>query len=328
MRNILITGGAGYIGSHTVGQFLKAGYQVVVYDNLSTGFSESLPRGVTFVKGDVLDTAQLGACLSEYKIEAVIHFAAKLIVPESVSQPAMYYFNNVGGMCSLLTACEQAGVKRLVFSSTAAVYGIPDTSELISEEVPALPINPYGQSKLMAEKVLKDFAQVNDLKFVILRYFNVAGASDDGLNGQRTLAATHLIKVASEVASGKRTHMRVFGLDYPTPDGTCVRDYIHVEDLAHAHVLAARYLESGGESETFNCGYGQGYSVLDVIEMLAQVSGQKVPYEKASRRAGDPPSLVANSSKLRSFLGWQPTRNDLKLICKSAFDWEKKLSSR
>jgi UDP-glucose 4-epimerase len=325
MKNILITGGAGYIGSHTVGQFLKNGYQVVVYDNLSTGFKSAVPKDVTFVKGDVLDTESLAKCMQEFHIEAVIHFAAKLIVPESVAKPALYYHNNVGGMCSLLFACEKSEVKKIVFSSTAAVYGIPESNEPISELTPTNPINPYGQSKLMAEKVLTDFAAVNDLRFVILRYFNVAGASDDGINGQRTKDATHLIKVTAEVATGKRPQMSVFGFDYPTPDGTCIRDYIHVEDLAEAHVLAARYLEQGGVSNTFNCGYGRGFSVLEVIETLSKVSNKSIPFERAGRRAGDPPSLVADSSKLQKILGWKPKRNSLELICKSAFEWEKRL---
>jgi UDP-glucose 4-epimerase len=325
MKNILITGGAGYIGSHTVGQFLKNGYQVVVYDNLSTGFESAIPKGVTFVKGDVLDTKSLAKCMQEFHIEAVIHFAAKLIVPESVAKPALYYHNNVGGMCSLLFACEKSGVKKIVFSSTAAVYGIPESNKPISELTPTNPINPYGQSKLMAEKVLTDFAAVNDLGFVILRYFNVAGASDDGLNGQRTKDATHLIKVTAEVATGKRPQMSVFGFDYPTPDGTCIRDYIHVEDLSEAHVLAARYLEQGGVSNTFNCGYGRGFSVLQVIETLSKVSNKTIPFERTGRRAGDPPSLVADSSKLKTILGWKPKRNNLELICKSAFEWEQKL---
>jgi len=325
MKKILITGGAGYIGSHTVGQFVKSGYEVVVYDNLSTGFIESVPNEVTFIKGDVLDTHELTQCLNKYKIEAVIHFAAKLIVPESVQKPVLYYHNNVDGMCSLLSACERAGVKKLVFSSTAAVYGIPDTSQLITEDTTTKPINPYGHSKLMAEQVLKDYATVNDFSFVILRYFNVAGASDDGLNGQRTRDATHLIKVTSEVAAGKRPSMQVFGHDYPTPDGTCIRDYIHVEDLAEAHVLATQYLERGGASNTFNCGYGKGYSVLDVIHTLSQVSGRDIIYKMSDRRPGDPPSLVADSTKLQAVLGWRPKRNDLSFICKSAFEWEKKI---
>jgi len=325
MKYILITGGAGYIGSHAIGQFLKSGYQAIVYDNLSTGFREAIPTGVTFVKGDVLDTTFLAACLKEHKIEVVIHFAAKLIVPESVANPVMYYHNNVDGMCSLLMACELAGVKKLVFSSTAAVYGIPESSHYICEQTPTAPINPYGQSKLMAEKVLQDYSSVNDFRYVVLRYFNVAGASDDGLNGQRTRAATHLIKVASEVACGKRPLMSVFGFDYPTLDGTCIRDYIHVEDLAEVHVLAAKYLGSGGCSQTFNCGYGQGYSVLDVIDTLSLVSQKKVIFERAGRRAGDPPALVANSEKAQRVLGWRPKRNQLSLICKSAVEWEQKL---
>jgi UDP-glucose 4-epimerase len=228
-------------------------------------------------------------------------------------------------MCSLLSACERVGVKKLVFSSTAAVYGIPNTSQLITEDTTTNPINPYGHSKLMAEQVLKDYATVNDFSFVILRYFNVAGASDDGLNGQRTRDATHLIKVTSEVAAGKRPSMQVFGHDYPTPDGTCIRDYIHVEDLAEAHVLATQYLERGGASNTFNCGYGKGYSVLDVIHTLSQVSGRDIIYKMSDRRPGDPPSLVADSTKLQAVLGWRPKRNDLSLICKSAFEWEKKV---
>lgn len=321
--NILITGGAGYIGSHTVQKVLDAGYTPVVFDNLSTGFSEAVPAGVTLIKGDVRDQSHLESVLREEKISAVIHFAAKLIVPESIEKPLDYYENNTQGVISLAKACVAVGVKHIVFSSTAAVYGDSETSNLVTEKTATAPLNPYGTSKLMSEQILRDCEKPFGLTSVSLRYFNVAGAALNGKNGQRTKDATHLIKVASEAACGKRPSVGVFGTDYPTPDGTGVRDYIHVEDLADLHVLALKYLFSGGKSDVFNCGYGQGASVKQVLKTVQQVSKVDFKIEEKPRRAGDAAMLVADPTKIKKTFGWQPKHNDLELICKSAFEWER-----
>ncbi|MFP5519889.1 MAG: UDP-glucose 4-epimerase GalE [Bdellovibrionia bacterium] len=321
--NILITGGAGYIGSHTVQKVLDAGYNPVVFDNLSTGFSEAVPAGVKLIKGDVRDQSHLEAVLREEKISAVIHFAAKLIVPESIEKPLDYYENNTQGVVSLAKACVAIGVKHVVFSSTAAVYGDSETSNLVTEKTATAPLNPYGMSKLMSEQILRDCEIPFGLTSVSLRYFNVAGAALNGKNGQRTKDATHLIKVASEAACGKRPSVGVFGTDYPTPDGTGVRDYIHVEDLADLHVLALEYLFKGGKSDIFNCGYGQGASVKQVLKTVQQVSKVDFKIEEKPRRAGDAAMLVADPTKIKKTFGWQPKHNDLELICRSAFEWER-----
>lgn len=323
---VLVTGGAGYIGSHTVQALLGSGHQVVVYDNLSTGFKNAIPLAVEFVQGDVCNQQQLAETLQQFKIEAVIHFAAKLIVPESIEKPIEYYQNNTAGVLSLAQACVTAGVDKVVFSSTAAVYGDVASSELISEKSATAPLNPYGWSKLMSEQMLRDCEKPFGLRSVSLRYFNVAGAAVDGKNGQSTKNATHLIKVASQAACGTRASVGVFGSDYPTPDGTGVRDYIHVEDLADLHVLALDYLCNGGKSDVFNCGYGLGFSVREVINTVRKVSGKEFEVIEQPRRAGDAAQLVANSSKVQKAFNWQPKRNDLELICRTAYEWEKSLS--
>ncbi|MBV2167561.1 MAG: UDP-glucose 4-epimerase GalE [Bdellovibrio sp.] len=321
---VLVTGGAGYIGSHTVQKLLDAGYGVVVYDNITTGFREAIPTGAELVMGDVRDKLMLSRVMKDKKISAVVHFAAKLIVPESVEKPLDYYENNTAGVLTLAQACIENGVKKVVFSSTAAVYGDASVSGLITEQSPTGPLNPYGQSKLMSENVLRDCEAPHGLKSVCLRYFNVAGASVSGNNGQRTKNATHLIKVASEAACGKRESVGIFGTDYSTPDGTGVRDYIHVEDLADLHVLALKYLSDGGSSQIFNCGYGRGFSVRDVIDTVRKVSGVNFKVIEQPRRAGDAAQLVADSSKIRKAFAWTPKYDNLELICRTAYEWEKR----
>lgn len=325
--NILVTGGAGYIGSHTVRQLCDhpSVNQVIVLDDLSTGFQEAVDPRARFVCGSVHDDERVAAVIAEFQVTAIIHFAAKLIVPESVAQPLMYYENNVGGVIHLANMCRRFQVPYFIFSSTAAVYGNPDHPErLINEEAPIRPLNPYGWSKWMSEQVLKDCYQAFGLRTVVLRYFNVAGAGPN--NGQRTKNATHLIKVAAEAACGKRPFVEVFGQDYPTPDGTGVRDYIHVEDLAAAHVLALDHLMRGQVTfEVFNCGYGHGFSVLEVLKTMQKVSHQSFDIRMGPRRPGDASALVADPSKLRTTLGWRPQFDDLEVICRSAYMWEKQL---
>jgi UDP-glucose 4-epimerase len=322
---ILITGGAGYIGSHVVKQLgEQAEHDITVLDNLSTGFKSSVLYG-KLVEMDLADFAAVEAFFMANSFDAVIHFAAKIVVSESVSQPAKYYLNNTANAANLFDCAAKSGVKYLVFSSTAAVYGDSDTG-IVSEMSEKAPLNPYGHSKLMSEQVLKDVATASDgLKFVILRYFNVAGASVDCSIGQRTPEATHLIKVACETIVGKREKMSIFGEDYPTKDGTCIRDYIHIEDLASAHLSALEYLVDGGDSDVFNCGYGRGFSVLEVIETIKKVSGVDFQVEKAPRRDGDAAKLISENSKIKSNFKWAVKYDNLELICKSALDWEKKL---
>jgi UDP-glucose 4-epimerase len=320
---ILVTGGAGYIGSHTVQQLVARGESVVVLDNLSTGFRQSV-QGVPLVEGDVGDARLVGSLLREHGIRTVIHFAAHTIVPESVSDPLKYYGNNTCQTRSLLAACAAGGVQHFVFSSTAAVYGIPE-SGLAAEDSRLAPINPYGTSKLMSEWMLRDLAAASDLRFVTLRYFNVAGSDPQGRIGQSTRKATLLIKVACEASVGRRESVSIFGTDYPTPDGTGVRDYIHVVDLADAHLLAVDYLRGGGASETLNCGYGHGYSVREVLDSVRRVSGAPLTVIEQPRRAGDPPSLVARSERVRQVLGWVPRLDDLDGIVTSSLKWERKL---
>jgi len=326
---ILVVGGAGYIGSHMVLDLLRADYSVVTLDNLSKGHRELLPGG-EFVEGDLGSPADLDAVFNNYPIEAVMHFAAFSLVGESVEKPLMYYRNNVANTITLLEAMHRHGIRHFIFSSTAAVYGIPDRLP-IGEDAPTLPINPYGRSKLMTEWMLRDVAasygvpdattDVN-FRYVALRYFNVAGASLDGALGQATPEATHLIKVACEAACGKREGISIFGTDYATEDGTCIRDYIHVEDLARAHLAALDYLAEGGDSQILNCGYGQGFSVRQVLDMVAQVSGETLAVSEAPRRAGDPPALVADARRIRELLPWKPACDDLETICRTAFEWE------
>lgn len=324
-RGTLVTGGTGYIGSHVVRQLVEAGEKVVVLDNLSTGFREAVVPGAELVVGDTGDQALVSDLLNRHGIDSVLHFAAHTIVPESVADPLKYYGNNTCCTRNLLACCQAAGVKHFIFSSTAAVYGIPE-GPLATEDTPNAPINPYGTSKLMTEWMLRDLSLASDLRHVALRYFNVAGCSPDGRIGQSTRKATLLIKVACEVAVGRREKLLVFGTDYPTPDGTGVRDYIHVEDLADAHLKALDYLRKGGASITLNCGYGHGYSVKEVIDAVERVAGHSINVEEVARRAGDPPSLVARSDKARSVLGWTPRFDDLDLIVKTSLEWEKKLA--
>lgn len=328
MKKILVTGGAGYIGSHTVRQLIQAGYDVVVIDNLYSGFRWAVDKAAEFVNADVGDYPLVSSVLADKNIDAVIHFAGHVVVPESVSNPLKYYANNTVNSQRLIQACRHSNVSNFIFSSTCSVYGEAEIMP-ITEGTPPNPINPYARSKLMTEWMLRDTADSEPdrsagsaFKYVALRYFNVAGASLDGLLGQATPEATHLIKVASEVACGKRDKLRIFGTDYATPDGTCVRDYIHVEDLAAAHVMALDYLAQDGVSTVMNCGYGHGHSVREVIEMIHHVSQAEFVAEEADRRSGDPPILIANNDKVRQTLGWKPRYNDLELICRSAFEWE------
>ncbi len=320
---VLVTGGAGYIGSHTVLQLLARGERVVVLDDLSTGFRQAL-RDAPLIVGNVGDRALVDKLLAEHQIDTIVHFAAHTIVPESVSNPLKYYGNNTCATRSLLEAASQAGVKHFVFSSTAAVYGIP-TAGLAAEDTPTAPINAYGTSKLMSEWMLRDLCAATPLRSVVLRYFNVAGSDPQGRIGQSTRKATLLVKVACEVATGKRSHISVFGTDYPTPDGTGVRDYIHVDDLAAAHLNALDYLRAGGTSLTANCGYGHGYSVREVLSSVEKISGVKLDVREEPRRAGDPPSLVAKADRVRSVLGWQPRLDDIDTIVRTSLEWEKRL---
>jgi UDP-glucose 4-epimerase len=321
--SILVTGGAGYIGSHVVLQLTAAGERVVVLDDLSTGFREAV-LGAELIVGNVGDQALVARILREHGIDTVMHFAARTIVPESVADPLRYYGNNTCATRNLLECCRDAGVKRIVFSSTAAVYGIPPNG-VAREDTPLAPINPYGSSKLMSEWMLRDLAAAGGPRYVALRYFNVAGCDPEGRIGQSTKKATLLVKVACEAALGKRPQLKIFGTDYPTPDGTGVRDYIHVADLARAHLDALRYLRGGGASTTLNCGYGHGYSVREVLAAVGRAHGAPVPFIEEPRRAGDPPSLIAVSDKIRDTLGWQPRHDDLDFIARTALAWERRL---
>ena len=325
MKNkpILVTGGAGYIGSHVVLQLVAAGEQVIVLDNLSTGF-ENAVIGAELVTGDTGDQELVGRILREHDIDAVMHFAAHTIVPESVADPLKYYRNNTCNTRNLLNACSDAGVRHFIFSSTAAVYGIPD-DPLADEQTRLAPINPYGTSKLMSEWMLRDLSAASAMTHVALRYFNVAGSDPQGRIGQSTRQATLLIKVACEAAVGKRDHIAIFGTDYPTPDGTGIRDYIHVDDLADAHIRALEYLRAGGESTTLNCGYGHGYSVREVLDTVARVDGNPLTIHEEPRRAGDPPVLVARADRVRDVLQWTPQHDDLEFIVRTSLEWERKL---
>jgi len=323
---VLVTGGAGYIGSHVVKQLGEQGEKVIVLDDLSTGFRDAVLHG-ELVEGNTGDQALVSKLLRRHGIDTVMHFAAHTIVPESVSNPLKYYRNNTCATRNLLACCQEAGVRNVIFSSTAAVYGIPDTP-LANEEAPLAPINPYGLSKLMSEWMLRDLAAVTPLSYVALRYFNVAGCDPGGRIGQSTEKATLLVKVACEAAVGRRSHVSIFGTDYDTPDGTGVRDYIHVEDLAAAHLRALDYLRAGGESTTLNCGYGHGYSVRQVLDMVAEVAGAPLKIHEEPRRAGDPPTLIAAADRIRDVLDWEPRHDDLRQIVETSLNWERILLQR
>jgi len=324
---ILVTGGAGYIGSQMALDLADAGERVVVLDNLSTGYAWAVPAGVPLVVGDTGDQALVAKLIREHNVEAIIHFAASIVVPDSVADPLGYYRNNTVNSRALIECAVKNGVRNFIFSSTAAVYGNP--AEIpVKEDAPTQPISPYGWSKLMTEIMLRDAGSALGLNYVILRYFNVAGADPQCRGGQTSKLSTHLIKVAAETALGLRPKLDIFGADYPTPDGTCIRDYIHVSDLTRAHSDALRYLRTGGRSLTLNCGYGHGFSVKEVVEMVKRVSGVDFRVEIAPRRPGDPDSIVANSQAARVALGWQPRFDDLSTIVAHALAWERELPKR
>ena len=322
MAKVLVTGGAGYIGSHTVKKLGEAGYEVIVYDNLSTGSANAILYG-ELIQGNLSDIERLSQVFAKHKFDAVLHFAASISVPESLEKPLDYYHNNTCNVVNVLRCCETYNVNKFVFSSTAAVYGeIQDYP--VKETSPTLPINPYGQSKLMSENIIRDYAQASKLKYIILRYFNVAGADSSGKIGQMGKKAAHLIKVGCDAALGIRPSASIFGVDYPTPDGTGIRDYIHVEDLASAHVDALVYLEQESTSQILNCGYGKGYSVKEVFSKIKEISGVDFKINETPRRGGDPACVVASGDKIREIIGWKPKHNSLDEIVASALNWEKK----
>ena len=324
--SILVTGGAGYIGSHMVLELLDAGERVIVLDNLTTGFRWAVPPQATLVIGDAGDQDLVRTVIRKHEVSAIIHFAGSIVVPESVADPLGYYNNNTVKSRALMEVAVAMGVKRFIFSSTAAVYGMTGEAP-VDEDAALKPMSPYGSSKLMTEIMLADAARAHDFNYVALRYFNVAGADPEGRTGQSTPRATHLIKTACETALGQRPRMEVFGTDYPTADGTCVRDYIHVKDLARAHMAALAHLRDGGKSDIFNCGYGQGYSVLQVIDAVKRASGAKFEVKLSPRRPGDPASVVAAPAKIRRDLGWEPKFANLDTIVTHALAWENRLSS-
>jgi len=330
---VLVTGGAGYIGSHTTRQLVQAGFEVIVADNLYSGHAWAVDPGAQLYQIDIGDRDAVDGLLREHaSVEAVIHFAGHIVVPESVENPIKYYRNNPIASTNLVEACREHDIRRFLFSSSAAVYGQPEQVP-VTETSATRPINPYGRSKLITEWTLADVARSSELagesdpfRYLALRYFNVAGAALDAALGQATPEATHLIKVACQAACGKREGVRIFGTDYPTPDGTCIRDYIHVEDLAAAHVLGLRYLLEGGDSTAVNCGYGHGFSVRQVLEAVQRASGATFPVSETGRRAGDPAELVADNRHIRELLHWEPAHDDLDLICRTAYAWERKLA--
>jgi UDP-glucose 4-epimerase len=323
--SVLVTGGAGYIGSHTALELLDRGEEVVILDDLSTGLAQVVPGAARFVEGDIGDQKLLGRLVRDHGIDAIIHFAAKAIVPDSVADPLLYYRENTSKTRDLIEAAVEAGVANVIFSSTSAVYGNPVAIPM-REDGPTEPVSPYGRSKLMCEHIIADVAAATPLRYAALRYFNVAGADPAGRSGQSTKRATHLIKVAVQAALGERDGIEVYGTDYPTPDGSCVRDYIHVTDLARGHLAALDHLRGGGESLVLNCGYGRGYSVLEVLDVVKRVSGVYFPVKLSGRRAGDPAITVAASDAIRAKLGWVPQFDDLETIVRHAFAWEQRLS--
>jgi len=325
--SVLVTGGAGYIGGHMTLGLLDAGESVVVVDNLSTGFAWAVPEGAKLVVGDFGDSELIARLIKEHAVDAIAHFAAKIVVPESVTDPLGYYLNNTSKARNLIACAVDSGVKNFIFSSTAAVYG-ETSAEPVSEETPLAPISPYGRSKLMVEWMLEDSSHAYDFRYVALRYFNVAGADPKGRLGQSTPNATHLIKRGVQTALGRYPSMDVFGEDYPTRDGTCVRDYIQVSDLIDAHLAALRYLRAGGAAIVCNCGYGHGATVKEVIEVVKRVSGIDFRVNKVGRRAGDPAAIVARADRVREVLGWRPQRDDLDAIVLQALEWERRLHNR
>ncbi len=324
---VLVTGGAGYIGSHMVHALAEAGESVVVIDNLSTGFSAFLPEGVPLFIGDAADENLVEGVIAAHGVESIVHFAGSVVVPDSMRDPLGYYRNNTMTTRNLLSAAVKCGVNRFIFSSSAAVYGNPDQVP-VPEHAPTRPLSPYGASKLMTEIMLHDVAQAHAMNYVALRYFNVAGADPQARIGLATAGATHLLKVAVEAATGQRAKIDVFGTDYPTPDGSCIRDFIHVCDLVQAHRAALFYLRGGGTSATLNCGYGRGYSVLETIEAVRRVSGRNFAVQYAARRPGDIMTMIADTSRIRSVLEWTPQYDDLETIAAHALAWEQKLSSQ
>jgi UDP-glucose 4-epimerase len=324
--SVLVTGGAGYIGSHVAYALLDRGEKVVVLDNLSTGNRAYVGEGAVFVEGDIADAALVADIIAAHKVEAVLHFAGSIVVPDSVADPLSYYENNVVRSRTLIAACVASGVGQFVFSSTATVYA-EDASQPLSEDERKGPISPYARSKLMTEWMLEDVSRAHDFRFHILRYFNVAGADPKGRTGQSAPRATHLIKRASQVALGRVPHLDIFGTDYPTPDGTGVRDYIHVTDLAAAHLLALDALRAGAPSTTYNCGYGRGLSVRDVVSGVERVIGRSLPVLERARRPGDPPTLISDPSRIKAELNWKPAHDDLNGIIRSAIDWERRFNA-
>jgi UDP-glucose 4-epimerase len=321
---VLVTGGAGYIGSHTVHALADAGEQVLVLDNLSTGFVSALPKPMLPIVGDVGDQTLVASLIEAHGVDAIIHFAGSTVVPESMRDPLGYYRNNTANSRALIEAAIRGGVRRFIFSSTAAVYGNPARVPVFEDD-PTIPLSPYGWSKLMTEIMLRDAAAAHGLRHVILRYFNVAGADPRMRTGLSTAGATHLIKVAVEAALGRRERIDVFGTDYPTPDGTCIRDFIHVSDLARAHLSALSYLRNGGDSATLNCGYGHGYSIREVLEAVKQAAGHEFPVNLSERRSGDIVVSVAGATRIREVLGWTPELDDLNMIVSHALAWERHL---
>jgi len=322
--SILITGGAGYIGSHMAHHLVEAGEGIVVLDNLSTGVEKNLPKNIDFFRGDIADQALVSRLIEEHKIDSVIHFAGSVVVPESVEKPLDYYANNTAGARALIETCVRHRVPNFIFSSTAAVYGSPPVIP-VSEEGPTIPLSPYGRSKLMTEWILQDTAAAHPLNFGILRYFNVAGADPKGRTGQSTPRATHLIKRACQVVTGQAPHLNIFGTDYDTPDGTGVRDYIHVSDLVDIHHCVLTHLRKTGQPLLLNCGYGRGFSVREVAATVQRISGTHLEIEEAPRRPGDLASVVADTAKLNRLLGWKPNYDDLDVIVTTALQWERRL---